>query len=83
MTIARWHYRYVNGWFNPSRTGVWSTSYEYRDIGSSSSNSEASKFANFFGYSSIVSKDGQVQFYTGLTAANRAESNLGCLKIDT
>lgn len=83
MTIARWHYRYVNGWFNLSKTGVWNTSYEYRGSSSSSENNEAGKFANFFGYSSIVDKDGQVQFYTGLTAANNAESNLGWLTIDT
>lgn len=86
MRIAEWHYIYVEGWGNTtifgSKTNVWHTSYHYRDQHKNDADSEAGKFANFFGYSSIVDKDGQVLFYTGLTAANGAESNLGWLTID-
>ena len=82
MDIANWHYAYVNGFFNFSRTNVWRTSYYYRDQHQNDSESEAGKFANFYGYSSFVDNDGQVLFYTGLTADNKAESNLGWLTID-
>ena len=84
MQIAYWHYAYADGFWNNAlgKTNVWRTSYEYRDKQSSSSESAAGKFANFFGYSSIVDKNGEVLFYTGLTAANNAESNLGWLTID-
>lgn len=80
MTLADWHYKYQDGWWNSwtSQTGVWKTSYSYRDKKQSK---EDGKFANFYGYSSTVI-DGQVVFYTGLTAANKAESNLGWLTID-
>ena len=84
MDIAEWHYAYVDGFWNNvfSKTNVWRTSYFFRDRHGNDSESEAGKFANFFGYSSII-QDGQVMFYTGLTAANSAESNLGWLIIDT
>lgn len=80
-TIAEWHYTLRNGWWNSvtAKTGVWHTSYHYR---SSHMNSDDGKYAIFHGYSSAVI-DGNVQFYTGLTAANAAESNLGWLLIDT
>lgn len=85
MKIAEWHYAYADGYWNDmfSQTNVWRTSYYYRSDRDDDSDSDASKFANFFGYSSIVNKDGEVMFYTGLTAANNAESNLGWLTIDT
>lgn len=84
MELAEWHYGYVNGYWNSifSKTNVWRTSYYYRNTHKNSSDSEAGKFANFYGYSSIVNEDDQVLFYTGLTAANNAESNLGWLTID-
>ena len=80
MTLADWHYKYQDGWWNSwtSQTGVWKTSYSYRD---NKQSKEDGEFANFYGYSSTVI-DGQVVFYTGLTAANKAESNLGWLTID-
>lgn len=84
MEIAEWHYSYVDGWWNSiaSKTGVLNTSYSYRDNSSKKSDSEAGKFANFYGYSSFVDKDGNVMFYTGLTPANSAESNVGWLVIN-
>lgn len=87
MDVAYWHYAYADGFWNNafSKTNVLRTSYYYRDKRDDKDEdeeSEANKFANFFGYSSIVGKDGEVMFYTGLTAANNAESNLGWLTID-
>ena len=83
MDVAYWHYGYADGFWNNvfSKTNVLRTSYVYRNT--SSSKEGAEKFANFYGYSSIVSADGEICFYTGLTAANNAESNLGWLVIDT
>lgn len=86
MEIAYWHYAYADGYWNDvfSKTNVWRTSYNFRDKrGSSDEESAAGVFANFFGYSSIIGKNGEIQFYTGLTAANNANSNLGWLTIDT
>ncbi|MBR5046293.1 hypothetical protein IKX73_01545 [Candidatus Saccharibacteria bacterium] len=81
MDIAGWHYAYRRGWWNAvfgGKTDVWYTSYHYRD---SRSNSDDGKFANFYGYSATV-VNGRVTLYTGLTAANSAESNLGWLLLD-
>lgn len=63
MQLVYYNYRYVNGWFNPSKTGVNQISYQYRDTG-------------FAGYNTTVSSDGVV-FFTGVTPANAAESILG------
>ena len=86
MTTAYWHYSFGDGFFNNyfSKTNVWRTSYFYRDAESKANDedSAAGKFANFYGYSSMVDKDGQILFYTGLTAANNANSNIGWLTID-
>ena len=86
MKIAYWHYAYADGYWNNvfSKTGVLRTSYEFRDKRSAEdAETVAGKFANFFGYSSIVDRNGEVHFYTGLTAANNADSNVGWLTIDT
>ena len=87
MQIAEWHYSYVDGYFNNvfSKTNVWRTSYYFRSskAPTEKEKSEADVFANFFGYNSILDQNGQVMFYTGLTAANNAESNLAWLEIDT
>ena len=84
MNIAHNHYAYVNGYVNNifSKTGVLRLSYDYRDRHGNDKESEAGKYANFYGYSSIIGPDGDVLFYTGLTAANNAESNLGWLTIN-
>ena len=72
MKIAHWHYQYINGYWNLSATGVYKLTYDYR-------NSED----HFYGYNSFVDKNVQVYFYTGLTPANGAESNVGFLAINT
>ena len=90
MDVAYWHYGYGNGYLNNTfgQANVLRTSYFHRDArqqaeSNSGGDSEAKQFAHFYGYSSIVDKDGEICFYTGLTAANKAESNLGWLVIDT
>lgn len=85
MDITHNHYAFVNGYWNNlfSKTGVLRTSYYYRDKHKNDEDSAAGKFANFYGYSSMVGPDGEILFYTGLTAANNAESNLGWLTINT
>lgn len=89
MESVDWHYSYWDGWWNSitSKTKVYKTSYYYKDREQSESQDEkktdlaANEFTPFEGYNSIV-KDGKVMFYTGLTPANNAESNLGFLLID-
>lgn len=87
MNIAEWHYSFIDGYWNNvfSKTNVWRTSYFFRSnhTAKEESKTEADEFANFFGYNSTLDKNGQVMFYTGLTAANNAESNLAWLEIDT
>lgn len=86
MRTAHWHYAYGDGFLNNffSKTNVWRTSYYYRDDPEKQNDedSAAGEFANFFGYNSMIDKDGNILFYTGLTAANGANSNLGWLVID-
>ena len=84
MDVAYWYYGYGNGFWNDTfgQANVLRTSYYHRDK-DRSDNEGAEIFANFYGYSSIIDKDGQVCFYTGLTAANKSESNLGWLVVDT
>lgn len=72
MNITHWHYQYVNGFWNLSSTKVYKTTYDYRD-------SEK----QFYGYNSFVDKNGQVYFYTGLTPASGAESNVGFITLNT
>ncbi|MBP3595867.1 MAG: hypothetical protein J6J60_00480 [Clostridia bacterium] len=76
METTRWHYEYINGFWNFSKTGVYRTSYEYRDSGE-----ESGEF--YAGYNSIINKDGDICFYAGLTPANIAESNVGFILINT
>ncbi len=87
MKVAEWHYSYVGGFWNNvfSKTNVWRTSYYYRTNRNpaDTQKTDASQYANFFGYNSTLDRSGQVVFYTGLTAANNAESNLAWLEIDT
>lgn len=68
MEITNLNQKYVNGWWNislfGSKTGVKSTSYQYRSVG-------------FTGYNTTITSNGNIVFYTGVTPANRAESNLG------
>ena len=81
MTQAKWHYEYVKGFWNTvfSKTGIYRTSYEYRyQIDDSDDDT-----ANFFGYNSFINKNGEVVFVTGLTPANKSESNAGFITMNT
>lgn len=76
MERVYWHYEYVNGVINFSENGIYRTSYYYRD-----DRETENEYTPFDGYNSVVSKDGELYFYTGLTPANSAESNVGFLLI--
>ena len=78
-TVASNHFRYVNGFFNPSMTGVFRTSYYFRD----ERDDEDDETANYYGYNSFITKNGEVSFFTGLTPANNSESNVGFLSMNT
>ena len=79
MKVSKWHYQYVHGWWNPSNTDVWRTTYSYADNSSSKEKDEP----NFFGYNSFVNKKGEVLIFTGITPANKTESNVGFLTVNT
>lgn len=79
MNLVQRHYSYINGYWNFSHNGVYRTSYYYKD--SSSKKEEENNYTPFEGYNSVIGKDGELYFYTGLTPANAAESNIGFLLI--
>lgn len=81
MEQAKWAYGYTEGFFNFSNTNVFRTAYSYKSNKSSDSDNDADKYTPFEGYNSIVAKDGTIWFYTGITPANRAETNVGFLLI--
>ena len=74
MEVVDWHYSLANGYFNFSDTGVYKTSYSYRD---NDSKKDESEYTPFEGYNSVISKNGQIWFYTGITPANNAETIIG------
>ena len=80
MTLAKWHYSYVRGFWNTvfSETGVYKTSYSYR----ASRDDKEDETANFYGYNSYINKNGQTVFVTGITPANKSESNTGFLTLN-
>lgn len=81
MEQAKWAYGYTEGFFNFSNTNVFRTAYSYKSNMSSDSDNDADKYTPFEGYNSIVMKDGTIWFYTGITPANTAETNVGFLLI--
>lgn len=90
MQLVDWHYSFWDGWWNSwtSQTQVYKTSYFYKDQEQNASNDDskndlaANEYTPFEGYNSVVTADNKVLFYTGLTPANNAETNLGFLLID-
>ena len=72
MTLVGWHYRYQEGWWNPSNTNVFRTSYSYRN-----GRRDENDYTPFEGYNSMLDKEGNIWFYTGITPANAAETNVG------
>lgn len=81
--IAEWHYSYTHGFFNTlfSKTDVNHISYNYRDDGYDEEGDVVSE--PFDGYNSFLNSKGEVCFYTGITPANAAQSNNGCVLINT
>lgn len=77
MTRAEWHYGLVNGWWNFSKEGVMHTTWNYRQKASAENGTPA-----FYGYNCVQGIDGNIKVFTGLTPANRTESNVGFLMID-
>lgn len=80
MQVAGWNYRYVNGWWNPSNTGVLKTTYSYAKAQSSSDKENVEP--NFYGYNCFVNAKGEVLIFTGVTPVNKIESNVGFLTIN-
>lgn len=82
MDLVEWHYKYSNGFLNWSNTNKYHTSYSYRDSKKESSeDNAANEFTPFDGYNSVLSPDGEVLFYTGITPANQAETLIGFVLI--
>lgn len=66
MRVTNNNQAYVNGFWNSlfSQTGVNVTAYQYKDTA-------------FDGYNTAINANGEIVFYTGVTPASGAESNLG------
>ncbi len=79
MSRTAWHYSYVHGWWNASRTDVFNLTYAYRKDASPASKDSPAEPA-FYGYASVVMND-EIYVITGITPANRTESNVGFLLI--
>lgn len=66
MRITNYNHIYINGWWNNlfSQTGVLQTTYQY-------------KSGSFAGYNTTINSNGDIVFYTGVTPANKSETNVG------
>lgn len=66
MRLVNYHQTFVNGFKNSilSKTGVNMTTYQFKTTG-------------FDGYNTLVNANGEIVFYTGVTPASKAETNLG------
>ena len=79
MNVLNWNLRYIHGWWNPSNTDVLRTTYSYAK---EQSRSKDSAEPYFYGYTSFVNSDGDVMVFTGITPANKTESNKGFMLIN-
>ena len=72
MRVAKYNLSYVNGFWNAlfSQTNVLNTTYSYKYSG------EENEVA-FDGYNTAITANGEIVFYTGLTPASNAETNVG------
>ncbi len=82
MKMIYWKYEYINGIFNFSKTGVVRTTYQYADQVRRQSKESGIEEPYFYGYSTFVNSKGEVVIFTGVTPANRTESNVGFLCIN-
>ena len=78
MRVARYNLSYVNGFWNASfaKTNVAYTAYQYRG------SSDESGDTYFDGYNTAITANGDIVFYTGLTPASNAETNIGFLLLN-
>jgi len=76
MNRVGMHYKYQDGFFNAyfGKTGVYATSFAYRD---NSEKKDDNEYTPFEGYNSVVAKNGEIYYYVGITPSNNAESNIG------
>lgn len=72
MQVAEYNLSYVNGYWNAmfSKTNVLRTTYSFRRT--ATENEPA-----FEGYNTAITSSGDIVFYTGLTPASNAETNVG------
>lgn len=77
MRVAEYNLSYVNGFWNSvfAQTGVMKTTYSFRSSGSENQTA-------FAGYNTTITSDGDIVFYTGLTPASNAETNVGFLLLN-
>ena len=82
MDVASYNLRFQNGFWNAflSQTGVLKTSYEYRS--NRDTDGDEKEDTPFAGYNTTITSDGDIVFYTGLTPASNAESNVGFLLLN-
>lgn len=78
MRASEYNLRYVNGFWNSvfSKTNVVRTTYSFND-------SDEETGETFAGYNTAITADGEIVFYTGLTPASNAESNVGFILANT
>ena len=79
MEVAEWNLKFGNGFWNAyfAKTGVMKTAYSYR--GGKDTDDDGKNDTIFEGYNTTLTSDGDIAFYTGLTPASNAESNIGFL----
>lgn len=77
MTVASYNLMYQNGFWNSvfSQTGVLKTSYSYQE--GRDTDGDGDTDVRYEGYNTTITSDGDIVFYTGLTPASKAESNVG------
>ena len=78
MRVSEYNLKYVNGFWNSafSKTNVVRTTYSFTE-------EDEETGINFAGYNTAITADGEIVFYTGLTPASNAESNVGFILANT
>lgn len=77
MRLAANNLSYVHGYWNAcfGKTDVINTTYSYR--GGEDNDGDGKNDSYFDGYNTTITSDGKIVFFTGLTPANKAETNCG------
>ncbi len=74
MSLVNYNHKYINGYWNFSQTGVNKTTYKVCKENSEGFNGSA-------GYNTTATVNGDIMYYTGVTAVNNAEANLGFILV--